>query len=212
MSKVVLKKSVLKGKIKVSGAKNSALKLLATSLLTDHEVELHNFPAGLDDIKINLEMFSVLNKRYSLVDDTLIVHEQNQELINDLEWKGRSIRNTLLMLGMLTSRTGYGRVPLPGGCKIGKRGYDLHEMVLKTLGAEVYESEGYLIAKAKNGLKGAEIHLPIRSTGATENAILSSVLAKGSTKIWNPHIRPEIIELIDFLVEMGANIQIRGQE
>src|SRR5690606_2978026 len=99
------------------------------------------------------------------------------------------------------------------GCKLGDRKYDLHVMLLEQLGAEVWEEDGFLCARGKNRrLKGAEIHLPIRSTGATENAILCGALAQGKTTIWNPHVRPEIIDLINMLNKMGASVQVFGQK
>jgi len=115
----------------------------------------------------------------------------------------------------LVTRFGEGRVPLPGGCKLGERKYDLHIMLLENLGAEVWEEEpGFLCAKVKDGkrLTASDIHLPVRSTGATENSILCASLAKGTTTIWNPHIRPEIMDLIDMLTKMGAKITVNGQK
>ena len=119
----------------------------------------------------------------------------------------------MLILGALTARFGEGKVPLPGGCKLGERKYDLHVMLLERLGAEVWEEDDFLCAKAKDGrLKGNTIHLPMRSTGATENSIIAASLAEGSTVLWNPHIRPEIMDLIDMLSKMGAKIQVFGQQ
>lgn len=212
MKKVLLKKSQLKGAVTISGAKNSALKLLVASLLTNEEVVLDNFPSNLDDIIINLNMFDVLNKKYIIKNNNIKILEENLAINNVMEWNERSIRNTLLILGVLTARTGYAKVPLPGGCNIGTRGYDLHQMLLEKLGAKVTIQDNYIIAEAPHGLKGSDIKLPIRSTGATENAILSSCLAKGTTRIWNPHVRPEILELIAMLRQMGAIIEVRGQE
>jgi len=115
-------------------------------------------------------------------------------------------------LGALTTRFGEGRVPLPGGCKLGERKYDLHIMLLERMGAKVWEEEGYLCAKVDGRLSGTDIHLPIRSTGATENSIISGTLAKGKTVVWNPHIRPEILDLISMLNKMGAKIKVYGQK
>jgi UDP-N-acetylglucosamine 1-carboxyvinyltransferase len=115
----------------------------------------------------------------------------------------------------LVTRYGEGKVPLPGGCKLGERKFDLHIMLLEKLGAEVWEEEsGFLCAKVKSGkrLRASDIHLPIRSTGATENSIICASLAQGTTTIWNPHIRPEIIDLIEMLTKMGAKISVYGQK
>ena len=206
-----IKRSKLEGSVKVSGAKNSVLRLLAASLLSCENLELDNYPASLRDAQVHLGMLEALGKRCEVNDDHCVIYEE-QKISSHLEWKGRSIRNTLLILGALTARTGAGSVPLPGGCKLGDRKYDLHVMLLEKLGARVFESETHLKAEAENGLIGADIVLPMRSTGATENAILCGTLAKGKTTIWGPHIRPEIIDLIDMLNKMGANILVFGQE
>jgi UDP-N-acetylglucosamine 1-carboxyvinyltransferase len=208
-----VEKSTLNGEVKLSGAKNSVLRLLAASLLSDEKIKIQNFPSHLLDAQVHTEMLRHLGKTCQTVDDETIVITERETLASTLDWKGRSIRNTLLILGALTTRTGEGAVPLPGGCQLGDRKFDLHEMILQKMGAEVWQENNMLCAKAPNdGLKGAEIHLPIRSTGATENAIISASLAKGTSKIWNPHIRPEILDLVSFLKKMGARIQVFGQE
>ncbi len=209
---IIVEKGSLVGKVKVSGAKNSALRLLAASILTKEKVELNNFPNGLLDVQVHLEMLKVLGKDITSNGDSVIITEIESE-ITTLLWEDRSIRNTLLILGSLTTRFGEGRVPLPGGCKLGERKYDLHVMLLEALGAEVWEEGDYLCARSKEGrLKSTDIHLPMRSTGATENAILCASLAVGTTTIWNPHIRPEIMDLIDLLGKMGAKIKVFGQK
>lgn len=216
ISKVTVSPSVINGKVKVSGAKNSVLRLMAATLLSDETVTIDNYPATLLDAITHKEMLQVLGKTCHVDGQRLVVSEQVQ-IAKKLEWNGRSIRNTLLILGALVSRSGFGAVPLPGGCSIGggsgDRAYDLHVMLLRKLGAKVWEEDGYLCAKAENSrLVGADIHLPIRSTGATENAIIAGSLASGITRIWNPHVRPEILDLIDMLNEMGAKITVFGQE
>ncbi len=209
---IVVKKSRLEGKVKISGAKNSALRLLAATILTDETVELFNFPNGLLDVQVHLDMLKVLGKSYTTLGDYVKINENADNLTNALEWEDRSIRNTLLILGALTTRFGEGRVPLPGGCKLGERKYDLHVMLLERLGAKVWEEGDYLCAKTNGRLKAKEIFLPMRSTGATENAIICASLAKGTTTVWNPHIRPEILDLIAMLNKMGAKIKVYGQK
>ena len=213
MNKETLKitKGRLVGTVKVSGAKNSALRLLAASILTEELIELNNFPNGLLDVQVHLDMLKVLGKSFTCENDTVSISEETSN-ITKLDWEERSIRNTLLILGALTTRFGEGRVPLPGGCKLGERKYDLHVMLLERLGAKVWEEDNFLCAKADGRLKGNEIILPMRSTGATENAIICASLADGSTTLWNPHIRPEIMDLIDMLSKMGAKIQVFGQK
>jgi UDP-N-acetylglucosamine 1-carboxyvinyltransferase len=209
---LIISKTRLYGTVKVSGAKNSALRLLAASLLTEETVFLDNFPNGLLDVQIHLKMLKELGKTVQSVDDTVSIGLGKEKIKTQLIWHERSIRNTLLILGALTARYGEGKVPLPGGCRLGDRKFDLHVMLLEKLGAEVWEEDGYLCAKAKEGrLIGNEIHLPIRSTGATENTIIASSLASGKTVLYNPHIRPEIIDLITMMSKMGAKIKVFGQ-
>jgi len=208
---LVINRSRLVGKVEVSGAKNSSLKLLAASLLTNESVELYNIPTGLLDVQIQLEMLTKLGKFCLVGSDYLQIKEDNK-IGTDLIWENRSIRNTLLILGILTTRFGEGCVPLPGGCKLGDRKYDLHIMLLQKFGAKVWEEKGFIFSKAEGRLMGCEINLPIRSTGATENAILCATLAKGTTTVLNPHIRPEILDLIEMLNKMGARIKVFGQK
>ena len=202
----------LEGSVSIAGAKNSALRLLAASLLTSEKVRLIRYPAGLLDAQVHVQMLEQLGKVCSVNCDQILI-EENFDSITALNWDGRSIRNTLLILGALTTRHGVGKVPLPGGCKLGERKYDLHVMLLERLGARVWADDQHLYAEAPvGGLVGADIHLSLRSTGATENAIICGTLAKGVTRIWNPHIRPEILDLISLLRKMGSKIRVFGQE
>ena len=127
----------------MSGAKNSALKLLAASILTDEPVELYNSPNNLLDMQVHLKMLVALGKEVVTEDKFSRITENDARTCTQLEWDARSIRNTLLILGALTTRFGEGRVPLPGGCKLGERKYDLHVMILERLGAYVWEEDNY---------------------------------------------------------------------
>lgn len=209
-NRLIVEKSTLNGKIELSGAKNSALRLQAASILTNEELIIRNFPNGLSDVKIHNEMLESLGKKIDITGNIIRISGDIDK--SELIWNKRSIRNTLLIWGALLARTGHSKVPLPGGCKIGDRKYDLHQMVLESLGAKIWVEDDYLCAESKGRLVGTDIYLPLRSTGATENAIISSVLARGKTTIWNPHIRPEILDLIDLLNKMGAKIITRGNE
>ncbi|MEZ4599297.1 MAG: UDP-N-acetylglucosamine 1-carboxyvinyltransferase [Syntrophotaleaceae bacterium] len=211
LEKYLIKPSRLVGNVKISGAKNSVLRLLAASLLSSEEVLIENYPAELKDAEIHVGMLELLGKTCQTGDESIIITE-NQAPPSRLDWKKRSIRNTLLVLGALVARTGAGAVPLPGGCQIGERKYDLHELVLQKLGARVWTENNFLCAESKGRLRGTDIHLPFRSTGATENAIICGCLATGTTRVWNPHVRPEILDLIQFLKNMGADIEVFGQE
>ncbi len=212
MKSIRVRKSQLQGSVVLAGAKNSALRLLAASILSSETIRLTNYPSQLLDAQVHVDMLTALGKSCELLAKDKIQISESNNLESQLKWDGRSIRNTLLILGALTARFGRGSVPLPGGCKLGERKYDLHVMLLERLGARVWEEENYLFADAKDGLIGADIHLPLRSTGATENAILAASLAKGTTRIWNPHIRPEILDLVGLLNKMGAKIEVHGQE
>lgn len=205
-------RSRLCGSVSLGGAKNSALRLLAASLLTAETVTLANYPSGLLDAQVHVDMLVALGKAVELKSADEIRISERGPMQNHLSWQGRSIRNTLLILGALTGRFGEGSVPLPGGCQLGERKYDLHVMLLEALGARVWEEGGELCAAAPGGLVGAEIHLPLRSTGATENAILAACLARGVSRLWNPHVRPEILDLVALLRRMGAQIRVFGQE
>jgi UDP-N-acetylglucosamine 1-carboxyvinyltransferase len=211
MDRLKIKKSRLVGKVKVSGAKNSTLKLLTASILTNENVKINNYPSGLLDAQIHVGMLEALGKKCIVKDDCIEIIEV-AKLNSTLAWNKRSIRNTLLILGALLTRTGKGAVPLPGGCKLGERKYDLHVMIFEKMGAKVWEDDKMLYAETNKRLKGTDVFLPIRSTGATENAIICGTLAIGKTTVWNPHIRPEIMDLISMLKSMGAKIEVFGQQ
>lgn len=204
--------SRLCGTVRLSGAKNAALRHLAASLLTDQPITLSNYPAGLLDAMVHVRMLERLGKRAAVEAPDRIMLSEAAFPPGQLVWDGRSIRNTLLILGALVARTGSGAVPLPGGCRLGDRQYDLHVALLERLGASVWVEQEMLCAEAPKGLIGTDVYLRIRSTGATENAVLAGCLARGTTRIWNPHIRPEILDLIGLLRKMGAKIQVFGQE
>ncbi len=212
-SSVRIRPSKLFGNVVLSGAKNSVLKLQAASILTSDTIFIENAPVGITDFNIHNEMLVALGKNTNIQGTSLTINEP-QQLQTDLNWAGDSIRNTLLILGTLLARFHKGKVPLPGGCKLGDRKFDLHIMAMEKLGARIWEHESgdYLCAESNGRLKGSDIFLPIRSTGATENAILMGVLAEGRTRVWNPHVRPEILDLIFLLQKMGAQIEVRGQE
>ena len=207
--------SKLYGEVTVGGAKNSTLALLAATLLTAEDVHLSNFPDKILDAQIQIRMLNKLGKKCD-ISDGLVKISQLSEPPEALTWNDRSIRTSLLMLGSLLARKGHAEVPHPGGCPLGSlksgRAYDIHVMVLEQLGARVRDNGGTLTAEAPRGLIGCDIELPLRSTGATENAILAATLAVGTTRIWNPHIRPEIIDLINLLRKMGSSIHVHGQE
>ena len=200
----------LNGTIPVSGAKNSALKLMAASILTDQPLRLTNMPR-LADTKFLGRLLRELG-----VEVTENGHGGEQETLfhaaairstfapYDLV---RQMRASFNVLGPLLARTGEAKVSLPGGCTIGARPVDLHLQALTAMGVEIELDEGYVIARAPKGLKGAEIEFPFVSVGATEHALLAAVLADGVTVLKKAAREPEIGDLARCLVAMGAKVE-----
>ncbi|RKQ95641.1 UDP-N-acetylglucosamine 1-carboxyvinyltransferase [Maricaulis maris] len=201
----------LEGRIDISGAKNSALKLMAAALLTDEPVILTRMPRLADSrflghllAKLGVEVSERDDAQLSLHAATITDTFAPYDLV-------RKMRASFNVLGPLLAREGHARVSLPGGCAIGARPVDLHLKALKALGAEIEIAEGYVSAKApKGGLVGAEIDLPFASVGATEHAMLAAALARGETVIENAAREPEIGDLADCLTAMGATIEGAG--
>jgi UDP-N-acetylglucosamine 1-carboxyvinyltransferase len=200
----------LRGQIQISGAKNAALPLMATCLLTDQEVRLDNVP-DLADISTmthllvqhGAEVTTKLNARQrSLILSGAGVNDTTAPY--DLV---RKMRASVLVLGPLVARHGQARVSLPGGCAIGTRPVDLHIKGLQQLGAEIELKDGYVVASAPKGLTGAEVAFPKVSVGATENLLMAAALAKGETVLINAAREPEITDLAHCLVGMGAKIE-----
>lgn len=197
------------GKVKVSGAKNSATRLLAASLLTDEPVRLRNFPTQLVDVVEKLRFIRELGAQVTLDDDQEWVEVRTPSLSyrNIDDWE-LPIRTTYLLTAGQIVRNGTARIPYPGGCKIGARGYDLHIMVWKDLGCEVNEAENYI--EINGSFTGGSINFPISTVGGTENALLCASVAKGVTEIRNAYVTPEVEDLITMLGQMGAQIENYG--
>lgn len=197
------------GKVKVSGAKNSATRLLAASLLTDEPVRLRNFPTQLVDVVEKLRFIRELGAQVTLDDDQEWVEVRIPSLSyrNIDDWE-LPIRTTYLLTAGQIVRNGTARIPYPGGCKIGARGYDLHIMVWKDLGCEVNEAENYI--EINGSFTGGSINFPISTVGGTENALLCASVAKGVTEIRNAYVTPEVEDLITMLGQMGAQIENYG--
>ncbi len=196
----------LEGKIRLSGAKNAATKILIASLLTDKECVLENFPE-IGDTKIVLELCGMLGSAIETGDHTVKIRTRE---ITNTKISGLSRRNRIpiLALGPLLSRVGTGEVPVVGGDKIGPRPVDMHIEGLKTLSAEVETDGNSYKAGAPHGLKGAEITLKYPSVGATEQIVMAAVLARGKTILRNAAVEPEIMDLIKVLQKMGAIIEL----
>ena len=212
--------NALKGNIPVSGAKNAALPLLCASLLTKEAVTFTNVP-GLADIAAMTALLEQHGANLEQQTEQLRVqvkNVENHEAPYDLV---RKMRASILVLGPLLAREGKARVSLPGGCAIGARPVDLHIQALEALGAQISLNTGYLEARApRGGLKGGHIIFPTTSVGASENAIMAATLARGTTTITGVAQEPEITDLCNLLVSMGAQIEgigssrliIEGQE
>lgn len=201
----------LNGTIGISGAKNSALKLMAAALLTDEKVVLENMPRLADSrfmaqlmARLGVKVEEGPGSRMTLDAGKLTSVFAPYDLV-------RKMRATFNVLGPLLAREGKAKVSLPGGCAIGARPVDLHLKALEALGAQIELSEGYVNARApKGGLVGGEIDLPFASVGATEHAMLAASLARGETVIENAAREPELADLGAMLTAMGALVEGAG--
>ncbi|OKH88274.1 UDP-N-acetylglucosamine 1-carboxyvinyltransferase [Thalassospira sp. TSL5-1] len=210
----------LQGKIAIGGAKNAALPLMAAALLTDETLTLSNLP-HLDDITSMAKLLSQHGVALHMDGNApngghtgRVLDMQAREIASttapyDLV---RKMRASVLVLGPLVARCGIARVSLPGGCAIGNRPVDLHLKALEAMGAEIHLTEGYIEARAPEGLKGGHVLFPQVSVGATENAIMAASLADGVTTIANAAREPEVADLAHCLVAMGAEIEGIGTD
>ena len=201
----------LNGTIPISGAKNSALKLMAAALLTEEPVELLNMPNLADSrfmasllSTLGVELYwphghSVCRLNAANITSTIAPYEQV-----------RKMRATFNVLGPLLARAGHATVSLPGGCAIGARPVNFHLAAFEAMGADIVIENGYVKAAALRGLKGAVIDLPFPSVGATEHTMLAATLAKGTTQIINAAREPEIVDIANMLIKMGAKIEGAG--
>ncbi len=201
------------GEIPISGAKNSAIKLMAASLLTDQPLRLTNMPRLADTRflgRLLQRLGAELIERDGPDGSETVLH--TPEILGAIAPYDlvRQMRASFNVLGPLIARTGHAKVSLPGGCTIGARPVDLHLKALEALGAQIDLHEGYVFAQAPRGLRGAEITFPFVSVGATEHAMLAAVLAEGVTVLYNAACEPEIGDLADCLTMMGAKIEGKG--
>ncbi|MGB4057480.1 MAG: UDP-N-acetylglucosamine 1-carboxyvinyltransferase [Alphaproteobacteria bacterium] len=201
----------LNGEIPISGAKNAALKLMCAALLTDETLFLTNAPNALRDISSQTDLMEHLGCVIQREGERMALNAKN---INDLTAPYdlvRKMRTSILVLGPLLARFGEAKVSLPGGCAIGTRPVDLHIQGLEALGAEIVLDGGYINAKIPGKrLKGNKILFPKVSVGATENLMMAATLAEGETILANAAREPEIIDLGECLIKMGAKIEGLG--
>ena len=202
-------RQIPKGKVKVSGAKNSATRLLAAATLTDEYVRIDNFPTQLVDAKAKIEFLRSLKVSIAVDDNQELLEVKSDQLsLNSNIDYNLPIRTTYLLAAGQIVRNKEAHIPYPGGCKIGSRGYDLHIMVWEKLGCKVVERDEYI--EITGSFTGNVINFPISTVGGTETAIMCSSIASGITEIHNAYITPEVDDLINFLISMGAKIEKYG--
>ena len=198
------------GELPVQGAKNSALPVLAATILCGGPSVIHNCP-GLLDVEASCRILQVLGCQVKRGGDTISVdpggfcrHEIPEDLM-------REMRSSIVFLGAICARVGRARISFPGGCELGPRPIDLHLAALHQLGVEIEEDHGWLNCSCPHGLRGATVVLSFPSVGATENILLAAVMAKGETVIVNAAREPEISDLAGYLNRCGAHIRGAGE-
>ena len=214
MQKLLIKgKKELSGVISISGSKNATLPILAGSLLAK-KAKLSNVPL-VKDIYTMMDLLKFIGLKIKINKKQKIIELKNlrKKINTSAPYKlVKTMRAGVLVLGPLLTKYKKAKVSLPGGCAIGSRPVDLHLLALKKLGAKIKIKDGYIIAEAKKGLKGAKIKFPSISVGATENALLAAYGAEGKTILSNCAIEPEIIDLILFLKKLGSKIIVSGRK
>ena len=198
------------GDIKISGAKNAALPLLCLGLMTSDSLVLKNVPKLADTVSMEglLRHHGVMVSR----EDEIVTMQGGATQFDAPYDLVRKMRASVLVLGPLLTRYGKARVSLPGGCAIGTRPVDLHIRAMQSLGAVVELADGYIQARASQGLSGGRVVFPMVSVGATENALMAAALAKGPSELVNAAREPEIIDLANCLNAMGAKITGHGTD
>ncbi len=200
----------LTGEVDIIGAKNSALPIMAATLLTSGRNILHNIP-DLKDVHTMMSMLGVLGAKLKFRKNTLQITIDEVNHVEPPEDLVKQMRASFLVAGPLLARLGKIRIPLPGGCQIGSRPVDLHLKGFQALGAKVSSEHGYVELESK-GLKGTSIYLDLPTVTGTENIMMSAVLAKGKTEIINAAKEPEVVDLANALNKMGAKIEGAGTD
>jgi UDP-N-acetylglucosamine 1-carboxyvinyltransferase len=199
----------LSGEIPVSGSKNSALPALAACLLTEEPVTLHRIPQVKDIVTMET-LLTYTGARLSDQDGTVCIDARSLDRAEAPYDLVKTMRASSLVLGPLVARTGRASVSMPGGCAIGARPINLHMSALEELGATIEQTHGYVEAKAPDGLHGAHIHFDRITVTGTEDVLMAAVLARGDTVIRNAAREPEVKDLADLLIKMGAKIEGAG--
>ena len=201
----------LSGEVKISGAKNATLGILAAAIMTDEDITIENVPS-VWDVEVMLDAIKILGAEVTRINQNTI--KINSKNVNVTELSGSNLgkmRATYYFVGALLARFHKARVIFPGGCNIGARPINLHLKGFKSLGANAYEEDGHIIAKCER-LIGANIYLDVVSVGATINIMLASVLSQGQTTIENAAKEPHVVDIANFLNSMGASIKGAGTD
>lgn len=193
------------GDVNISGAKNAALPIITLSILAKNRVNLQNIP-HVADIKTLIKLLENLGAKSLFQNSNLQIDTLNLNSAKATYDIVRKMRASILVLGPLLSRFGHCEVSLPGGCAIGARPIDLHLTALEKMGANIIIKDGYVIATAKNGLKGANILFDKITVTGTENILMAAALANGVTKILNAAKEPEVVQLCDILNKSGVKV------
>ena len=213
MEKLIVKGgNRLVGTVKTSGAKNAVLPIIAASILGETPSHLDEIPQ-LEDVRTICGVLEYLGVKVDAGEDhaltldtrTITADEAPYELV-------RSMRASFVVMGPLLARVGHARISQPGGCAIGSRPIDLHLKGFELLGARITQDHGFIEASAPHGLKGANIYLDFPSVGATENIMMAACLAEGTTILENPAEEPEIVDLANYLNQMGAHVRGAGTD
>ncbi|GAO35873.1 UDP-N-acetylglucosamine 1-carboxyvinyltransferase [Sulfuricella sp. T08] len=212
MDKLVIQGGIpLSGEIRISGAKNAALPILCAALLTEEPLHIANVP-HLRDVTTMLELLNQMGAEVSVNDrmGVEIVARKLHNLVAPYELV-KTMRASILVLGPMLARCGQARVSLPGGCAIGSRPVDLHIKGLQAMGAEIEIEHGYILARAER-LKGARIFMDTVTVTGTENLMMAATLAEGTTVLENAAREPEVVDLANCLIAMGAKIENAGSD
>lgn len=212
MSKYVIRGGKkLTGEVKISGAKNAAVGILAASIMTDEDILIENIP-DVWDINVMLDAIQVLGANVTRIDrNTVKINSKNANVTELSDKNLGKMRATYYFVGALLAKHHKSKVIFPGGCNIGARPINLHLKGFSALGANAYEKDGYIITEADE-LKGASIYLDVVSVGATVNIMLAAVLSQGVTIIENSAKEPHVVDIANFLNSMGANIKGAGTD
>lgn len=212
MSKLVINGGKkLEGEIPIHGAKNSALPILAATIMCNGETVIHNCPQ-LSDVEASIEILKYLGCKVKKDGYTISINASNIVKSDIPENLMHEMRSSIIFLGALLARCKKTRLSFPGGCELGPRPIDLHLLAFEKMGVKITEEHGFLNCEVKGKLKGAKIALSFPSVGATENILLAAVVSKGKTIITNAAREPEIVDLANFLISCGAKVKGAGSD